>query len=133
MRKAPVRINIYIDDVRNLPDYHMEEVTAVHEEVGYYATQWVVCPHGKSVLDEIACMEPHERLGHISFDHDLGMVGHDGYDIAKAICALDKIAGICAADFTWEVHSANPVGKANIEAYLTNYFSDKRKAQNSND
>lgn len=57
---------------------------------------------------------------YISFDHDLG-TGESGYDFAKWICTymLDNIG--TAKMFEWNVHSANPVGAENINAYLRNF------------
>ena len=68
----------------------------------------------------------------ISFDHDLGKNEPTGYDIAKWLVEVDmgrnkKILDRAAfhPDFDFYVHSKNPVGKANIEAYLNNYFKMK--------
>lgn len=54
------------------------------------------------------------NVTHISFDHDLGEPENGtGYDVAVAIEELafnDKIKPI-----KWTIHSANPVGRVNIE------------------
>ena len=63
---------------------------------------------------------------YISFDHDLGLESVDrfgqektGYDCAKWLVdyCLDNNFELPK----WKVHSANPVGRANIEAYLNNF------------
>jgi len=53
-----------------------------------------------------------DYIEHISFDHDLGE-GKTGYDIARII---ERFAhdGLIPR-MSWEVHSANPVVKRNIE------------------
>lgn len=59
----------------------------------------------------------------ISFDHDLG--GEmSGYDIARWIVDRDlSLRGkFIPADFTFHVHSANPVGAKNIEGLLNGYL-----------
>lgn len=65
----------------------------------------------------------------ISFDHDLGLnldgtIAKSGYDVAKWIieAALDERITI-----PFNVHSANPVGKKNIESLLQNYFKQKMR------
>lgn len=67
----------------------------------------------------------------ISFDHDLGMdnerkVLPSGYDFAKWLVEMD-MNGIISIpkDFTFTVHSANPVGAENIRTYLCSYMEFK--------
>ena len=61
----------------------------------------------------------------ISFDHDLDHVGHDttGYALAKWIVdqVLDGTMQF-PKNFRYQVHSANPVGRANIIAILDNFL-----------
>ena len=63
----------------------------------------------------------------ISFDHDLG-INTDGSEQTGMNCAtllvsmdLDNLIDI--RNLKFQVHSANPVGKANIEGYLNSYLS----------
>ena len=67
----------------------------------------------------------------ISFDHDLGCdnkgnILKSGYDFAKWLVDMD-IDEIYKfpKDFHFNVHSANPIGKNNIEAILNNYLKFK--------
>ncbi|WP_041666790.1 cyclic-phosphate processing receiver domain-containing protein [Sulfuricurvum kujiense] len=67
----------------------------------------------------------------ISFDHDLGMdntlkVHPSGYDFAKWLVEMD-MDGIISIpkNFTFIVHSANPVGAENIRIYLHTYMEFK--------
>ena len=64
----------------------------------------------------------------ISFDHDLGAKSKTGFDITKNMVErdLDKKGRWIPNNFTYDVHSANPVGKKNIEGLLDNYL-EKRK------
>lgn len=55
------------------------------------------------------------NVQHISFDHDLGQ-GKTGYDVAcwiESMAAKNKLKSL-----TWDIHSANPVGKGNIMAAM---------------
>jgi len=60
---------------------------------------------------------------YISFDHDLA--NHlTGYDVAKEIVNLDMDGEIkIPEDFSFYVHSQNPVGAENIRQYLDNYLT----------
>ena len=53
----------------------------------------------------------------ISFDHDLGN-GKTGYDVAKFI---EEMAGTDSTSnpISWQIHSANPVGRDNIAQAMT--------------
>ncbi len=64
----------------------------------------------------------------ISFDHDLGCdemgnILKSGYDFAKWLVDMD-IENIYKFpdNFTFDIHSANPIGKNNIKAILNNYL-----------
>jgi len=74
----------------------------------------------------------------ISFDHDLGMVGSKtgnlwvgaeveaptGYDFAKWLIEQDmNDPWMLKNKFRFYVHSANPVGAANIKGLLVNYIN----------
>lgn len=71
----------------------------------------------------------------ISFDHDLGLQHYygdtsdekTGYDLAKWLVHTDLFARgrFIPENFTFYVHSQNPVGKKNIEAYLNNYLAQR--------
>ncbi len=60
----------------------------------------------------------------ISFDHDLGE-GKTGYDFAKYFCdqVLDGKINLDLNEFDFTVHSENPVGAKNIEAYMDNFIA----------
>jgi hypothetical protein len=69
----------------------------------------------------------------VSFDHDLGITKDGqleptGYDFAKLLVEHDLIFNQMPKDFSFTVHSQNPVGKTNIEGLLSNYLQEKRKS-----
>ncbi len=51
-------------------------------------------------------------ITHISFDHDLGY-NYTGYTLAKHIEKMAENKEL--KRLSWQVHSANPVGRRNIE------------------
>jgi hypothetical protein len=65
----------------------------------------------------------------ISFDHDLGEVSDGetaptGYDLAKWIVEMHLEGVITFSEgFSFRVHSANPIGAANISSLLDEYLS----------
>jgi hypothetical protein len=73
-----------------------------------------------------AAIEYIEKFGmpiFISFDHDLGEYCMSGYDLAKWITEShmdEKI--VIPLDFSFNVHSANPIGAKNIESLLNNFL-----------
>lgn len=64
----------------------------------------------------------------ISFDHDLGCdeIGNilkSGYDFAKWLVDVDmENIHKFPDNFTFDIHSANPIGKNNIKSILNNYL-----------
>ena len=97
---------LFIDDIRNPPD-RSYVVARSYEAAIYY-------------IEEYGCPK------YISFDHDLGS-DKSGYDIAKWIISKDLDSEIeIPHGFRFDVHSANPVGKKNIESLLNNYLQFKQ-------
>ena len=63
---------------------------------------------------------------YVSFDHDLGdETVYTGYDFAKWLINLDMDNGSMPDSFAFNVHSANPVGAANINGLLGAYMARK--------
>ena len=67
----------------------------------------------------------------ISFDHDLGEDQPTGMDIARWICEYDMDEGVLPDNFSWYTHSQNPIGKQNIDGYLSQYLKFKRMQKNA--
>ena len=84
-------IKLWLDDIRTPPDDSWTWAKTYDEALEYIT---------KNVVSEI------------SFDHDLG-AEQTGYSVAKAIehhAYYDIVSRM-----EWNIHSANPVGRRNIE------------------
>lgn len=70
-----------------------------------------------------------DKIDHISFDHDLGLLSESGKVCANLLVDLDMAGtyGHLPETFTWNVHSANPVGAENIRQLLSQYFEFKKE------
>ncbi|SOE64732.1 hypothetical protein SAMN05446935_2517 [Burkholderia sp. YR290] len=100
------RYRLFIDDIRDpvVPD-------------------WVIA---RTSSEAITALEARGCPFEISFDHDLG--GDDtAMVVAKKLISMDLDAGggFIPADFVYSVHSANPVGKSNIEGLLEAYLRQR--------
>jgi len=93
---------------------------------------WVIVRSFKEAVNEI--IKRGKFPNYISFDHDLEH-NHDkneeyktGYDFARWLVKQD-MNGTFLFDnnFKFNVHSANPIGKKNIEFYLNSYLNLKYK------
>jgi len=76
--------------------------------------------------EAIRIMESQDCPDFISFDHDLG--GDDtAMRVVKYMVEMDLDEfGWIPDDFSFFVHSANPVGAANIEGYLNAYLRTRK-------
>lgn len=81
----------------------------------------------RSVSEAKQCIKERGFPKYISFDHDLGEDVATGYDFAKWIVrqCVDGTMSL-PRDFDYNVHSANPVGSANICAVLDHYLTYMR-------
>lgn len=82
--------------------------------------------------DAIAIMEEKGCPSYISFDHDLGPDSeYDSDFIVQWMIEKDlDNPNWIPSNFSFHVHSANPIGKKNIESKLSQYLSfllNKRK------
>ena len=86
-------IKIWLDDVRPMPNGFTHHCKTAQEAIDLLKTNNVI---------------------HISFDHDLGDVDElSGYTVACYIefAAYEKRIH----PLTWEIHSANPIGRQRIQ------------------
>lgn len=58
----------------------------------------------------------------VSFDHDLGEHEPTGFDIAKWMIEEDLDHGVMLPQWSFYIHSQNPVGAKNIQSILDNYL-----------
>ena len=94
---------LYIDDERTPKTDHPWVIVRNYHE----ATEYV---------------RAHGIPDYISFDHDLGEI-ESGYDFTKWLVEEEITKRhLFPVGFEWNVHSANPVGAANIDSYLKSYF-----------
>lgn len=99
---------LFIDDER-MPPWHADD-------------SWLIARSFDEVKNLVA------DLGmpcFVSFDHDLGKNQPTGMDIAKWLVDQDLDGIRFPLGFDFYVHSQNPVGKKNIEAYLHQYLMAK--------
>lgn len=88
----------------------------------YYPNQGFITK--RSYYDAVEYVKENGIPAFISFDHDLAdeaQVEMTGYDFAKFMIDF-IIDNKLQCVFEYVVHSANPVGKENIEYYLKNGF-----------
>lgn len=88
--------------------------------------RWIIARNLSEVASTIATLGP---PNFISFDHDLGETEPTGYEIAKRLVAgdLGELDGTefergLPENFSFYVHSQNPVGRENIRSLLNNYL-----------
>lgn len=97
---------LFIDDLRQSPD-----------------KTWVLV---RSSAEAIAWLSNYGCPDVVSFDHDLG-----GEDTAMQVVHwmigtdMDADGAFIPADFSFTVHSANPVGRENIKGLLGGYLHHK--------
>ncbi len=84
---------------------------------------WIIV---RSFDEAISHVSKHGLPNHVSFDHDLGE-GKNGYDFVKWLVEQDltESGKIIPEGFTYYTHSQNPIGVANINAYLQHYLGVK--------
>ena len=103
--------NLFLDNERFPPDDGRE---------------WVIA---RSFSDAVIEVINRGFPDYISFDHDLGDISEKtGYDFAKILVEKDMkghIGYTFSENFSYYVHSQNPVGKKNIESYLNSYLKFK--------
>jgi len=101
-------MKMYIDDIRD-PKGDFDVIIRNSEEAKEYMIR-NGCP------------------SYISFDHDLG-ADDTAMDIVKFMVEmdLDMNGEFIPGDFKFNIHSANPVGKANLLGYLKSYLKQKEK------
>ena len=113
---------LFLDDIRSPKD--AIGLVPSHMNQFYWANDWDVVRSHDEFVDWIVTNGVPDF---VSFDHDLadehykdleGNHEKTGYVSAKWLVyhCLDK--GVCLPEY--QVHSANPVGKQNIESYLEN-------------
>lgn len=83
---------------------------------------WIVV---RSYDEAVSYVTQHGWPTEISLDHDLGDNVPSGYDFARWLVDRDLQHSDMPWNFVWNVHSANPVGTANIYGLFTGYMKHK--------
>lgn len=111
---------MFIDDIRHPPTNG----------------DWILV---RSVTEAIDYIKQNGWPSEVSFDHDLGfeeietpegtlIYGDElpnGYDFAKWLVLQDnECPWMAQNNFTWRIHSANPVGATNIDMHLKWYTTE---------
>ena len=104
-------MRIYLDDERNPKVEQFDEVLRSIDEF-------------KNLLRHTST-----PISYISFDHDLGSdcPKTTGYACAKWLVDFDRDFNVLSEDFTFNIHSANPVGARNIHMYMEQYLKSKEE------
>jgi hypothetical protein len=100
----PMRYRLFIDDIRDPvdPDWRIARTSA----------------DAIAMLEDLGC--PIE----ISFDHDLGGDDTAMFVVRRLIdLDLDAAGTFIRPDFSYSIHSANPVGRENIKGLLGQYLA----------
>lgn len=95
----------------------------------------------RSFEEAVQWVEKHGIPNVISFDHDLGEHFHEeivndeliigpitaktGYDFANWLIDYDMDTNCWPSDFSFTVHSKNPIGAENIKSLINNYLKQK--------
>lgn len=104
-------MRMYLDDER-VPKYEYDVIVRSFEEA-------------------VLFVEKNGIPNFISFDHDLGCdkdgnIFKSGYDFAKWLVDMDiENIHTFPDDFKFNIHSANPVGRDNINSILESYLRFK--------
>ena len=120
-----------VDDLLMKNDFNYEEILYLDDiRFPQYVNEYIIVRNYKEAVEFV---EMYGIPRQISFDHDLGMdedgnILPSGYDFAKWLVEMGMNGRYTIPeDFEFTVHSANPVGKENIESYLNNYLQLRGK------
>jgi len=106
-------VYIWLDDIRNIP----KEITVTYKE--HYTKH--------SVNEVKNCLQIFEKQGKTDFildlDHDLGEYAKYGGDAIKLVLWLIE-TGRNNSHYKLLFHTANPVGRENMEALYKRYWED---------
>jgi hypothetical protein len=105
---------LFLDDVRDPTWVYPDEDPSTY----------VVC---RSFDEAVAVCEARGCPSFVSFDHDLGEDVPTGMDFARWLVERDLQHAFFPENFSWRVHSANPIGAANIEGLMSGYLAHKER------
>ena len=105
-------MKLYLDDIRN------------PHQSGYKYDEWIVCRNYNEFVSAIG--KHFSDLEIISFDNDLANFDSDGnemtgYAVLKWLCNYILDNNLDVSNLTLNFHTANPVGRVNMESYWNNF------------
>ena len=105
-------MKLYLDDIRN------------PHQSGYKDSEWIVCKNDKTFMDMFTSFD--NIITHISFDYGIDSYDENGnevtgYDCVKWLCDYIQDNNLDISNLTLNFHTANPVGKENMETYWRNF------------
>ena len=100
--------------------------------VGSWGAEWSIV---RSLEEAVTWVLDNGFPDVISFDHDLGLMhyandysdGKTGYDFAMWLVEHDMDTDTMPENFSFTIHSKNPIGGANIQSLLNNYIRTKKE------
>lgn len=106
---------LFLDDLR--------DVDTIYPNAATSDILWVLV---RNVAEAKVVIKEMGLPAAISFDNDLGEGELEGYDFAKWLVEEDQEGRLdLPRNFSWNVHSANPLAWGNINAILENYVNFK--------
>ena len=99
-------MKLYLDDIRN------------PHQSGYKDNEWIVCKNDKTFKDMFMSFD--SIITHISFDHDIDSYDENGDEVTGYDYIQDNNLDI--SNLTLNFHTANVVGKVNMEVYWQNFY-----------
>lgn len=117
---------LFLDDERNPKDVTWILIGGV----GSWGAEWHIV---RSFDEAIDWVRTNGFPNVISFDHDLGLMhyandysdGKTGFDFAKWLVEYDLDTNTMPENFSFTVHSKNPIGAKNIAELLYSYIRTK--------
>lgn len=106
-------VKVFIDDIREVKD-----VWGYNNNPIYKDTDWVIV---RSFDSFVSYVKENGVPNVVSFDHDLGEIISESKELGGFECAKWLVEFCIDNDINvpnYHVHSANPVGKKNIETYM---------------
>ena len=113
---------LFLDDIRDPADVTWMNIGTGKEYHNSRGAPWNIV---RSYDEAVTWVFRNGFPNVISFDHDLGLE-KSGHDFAKWLVEYDMETNAMPDNFTFTVHSKNPVGVENIHGLLDNYIRVKR-------
>lgn len=120
MRKYNLFLDDQIYEINRGTGRAIRDPLVIDPSRDYYTA--IDCDAAKKMISTNGCPT------FISFDHDLGEDKETGMDLVKWMVELDldSEGKFIPEDFDFQVHSANPIGKKNIESLLSSYLKSRK-------